>query len=212
MTRRMTVQNKLAAGHRFFPHCGDGINIMEKRISIPVGIESFMARTMVCKKCGCYALTPEVRHAMDEWGRKFTKNIIEPQPVFTETAHQFAEKMSMQYGLKRVPFFRVLTAFYLSRIVNRDDFLELKNYYETHVSKRFLNEGARSKVSVPIRYLMYRKLQTFSEVWKIPHSKVIEEAVLFGLTVLSSEKENFKKLKTISESLHQYIADVAQAA
>jgi hypothetical protein len=59
---------------------------------------------------------------------------------------------------------------------------------------------------------MYRKLQTFSEVWDVPHAKVIEEAVLFGLTALSSQKENFERLKAIAESLQQYIADIAQAA
>lgn len=198
--------------HRVCPHCEEDTAVVEKRVSIPVGVEAFTTKTLVCKKCGLYALTPEVRREMDDWGRRFTKNIIEPQPIFAEAVHQFAEKMATQYGLKRVPFFRVLTAFYLNRVVNRKDFQELKNYCETHVSKKFLSEGDRSKVSVPIRYLMYRKLQTFSEVWGIPHAKVIEEAVLFGLTVLSSEKENFEKLKAISESLRQYIADIAQAA
>jgi hypothetical protein len=197
---------------RFCPHCEDNTHVTEKKVSIPVGGETFVTRTFVCKKCGSYALTPEVRREMDEWGRKLTKNIIEPQPVFTEAVHQFAEEMAAQHGLKRVPFFRVLTAFYLNRVVNRDDFQELKRYCETHVSQKLLGKGKRSKVSVPIRYLMYRKLQTFSEVWGVSHAKVIEEAVLFGLTALSSKEENFERLKAIADSLQQYIADIAQAA
>lgn len=208
----MTKKNKGTNSMRFCPHCEDDTNVVEKKISIPVGAEAFTTKTFVCKKCGNYALTPEVRREMDDWGRKLTKNIVEPQPIFTEAAHQFAEEMATQYGLKRVPFFRVLTAFYLSRIVNRKDFQELKRYCETHVSQNFLSEGGRSKVSVPIRYLMFRKLQTFSEVWDVPHAKVIEEVVLFGLTALSSKKENLEKLRTIADSLQQYIADIAQAA
>ena len=208
----MTKKTKEPNSKQFCPHCEDGAHVVEKKVSIPVGAETFITKTLVCKKCGHYALTPKIRQEMDEWGRKLTKNIIEPQPIFTEATHRFAEEMATQYGLKRVPFFRVLTAFYLNRVVNRDDFDELKRYCETHASQKFLNEGNRSKVSVPIRYLMYRKLQTFSEVWNVSHAKVIEEAVLFGLTALSSKEENLEKLKVIADSLQQYIVDIAQAA
>ncbi len=197
---------------RTCPVCEEETEIVEKKISIPFGNESFTTKTLVCKRCGRYALTREIRKEMEAWGRKLSKNIVEPQPIFTEAAHQFAEELATQYGMKRVPFFRVLTTFYLNHVVNRDDFEELKTYWDTHVSHEFLSEGKRSKVSVPIRYLMYRRLQVFCQVWKTSHPKAIEEAVLFGLAVLSSQKENFERLKTIAESLKQYITDVAQAA
>jgi hypothetical protein len=197
---------------RFCPHCEDDENVVLKKITIPVGTETFTAKTLVCKKCGRYALTPEIRREMDDWGRKLTKNIIEPQPIFTEAAHRFGEEMAAQFGMKRVPLFRALTAFYLNRMVNRPDFQELKDFCASHASQKLLGQGNRSKVSIPIRYLMYRRLDTFSEVWKIPHAKAIEESVLFGLTVFSLKGENFAKLKGISESLEQYISDIAQAA
>lgn len=206
------MKNKKMDSKRFCPNCEDDTHVVEKKISIPVGSEAFTTKTFVCKKCGHYALTPAIRQEMDDWGRKLTKNIIEPQPIFTEAAHQFAEEMATQHGLKRVPFLRALTAFYLNHIVNRTDFQELKRYCETHISQAFLSEGTRSKISVPVRYLMFRKLQTFSEVWSVPHAKVIEESVLFGLAALSFKEENLEKLKTIAESLQQYIADIAQAA
>jgi hypothetical protein len=196
----------------FCPHCEDDSQVVEKKISIPVGNESFSTRTLVCKECGHYALTPKIRKEMDEWGRGLKKNIIEPQPIFSEAAHQFADEMAAQYGMKRVPFFRVLTVFYLNHIVDREDFSELKKICETDSSTKLLAEGDRSKVSVPINYLMYRKLQTFSEVWDVSPAKAIEEAALFGLVVLSRKKENQDKLKAIAESLQQYISDVAQAA
>jgi len=197
---------------RFCPHCESNTHVVEKKISISVGIEAFLTRTNVCKKCGSYELTPQIRKEMDQWGRALTKNIIEPQPIFSEATHRFAEEMAMHYGIKRVPLFRVLTAFYLNRVVNREDFEELKKFCNHHPPRKLLEGGSRTKVSVPIRYLMYRKLQTFSEVWGLSHAKVIEEACLFGLTVLSGQGDNFDKLKMISESLQQYISDVAQAA
>ncbi len=197
---------------RFCPHCEDDTNVIEKKVSIPVGTEAFSARTHVCKKCGSYELTPKIRKEMDLWGRSLTKNVVEPQPVFSEATHRFAEEMAAQFGLKRVPFFRVLTAFYLNRVVNRDDFQELKKFCDSHAPRKLLDEGDRSKVSVPIRYLMYRKLETFSEVWTVSHAKAIEEAVLFGLTVLSCREENFEKLRVIADSLQQYISEIAQAA
>jgi hypothetical protein len=208
----MNKNIRISVSNNFCPHCEDGKSIVIKKISIPMGSEVFKTKTAVCKKCGLYALTSEIRRDMDEWGRKLAKNIIEPQPVFSATVHQFAEEMATQYGLKRVPLFRVLTAFYLNHVVNRHDFQELKIFCDTHSSRKLFEEGKRSKVSVPIRYLMYRKLQTFSEVWNIPHAKIIEEAVLFGLTALSCKEGNFEKLKIISESLEQYISDIAEAA
>jgi hypothetical protein len=102
---------------RFCPHCEDNTNVVERKISIPVGSETFVVKTNVCKKCGSYELTPQIRKEMDQWGRTLTKNIIEPQPIFSEATHRFAEEMATHYGLKRVPFLRVLTAFYLNRVV-----------------------------------------------------------------------------------------------
>tara|TARA_Y100000590_G_scaffold409570_1_gene501864 strand:+ start:169 stop:768 length:600 start_codon:yes stop_codon:yes gene_type:complete len=197
--------------NRYCPNCESNKSVVEKKISIPVGNVSFSTKTLVCKECKHYELTPKIIKEMDEWGRGLTKNIVEPQPIFNEATHQFAEEMAKQYGLKRVPFFRLLTVYYLNHVVNRKDFHEIKKFCDEHSAKE-LFEGSRSKVSVPIRYLLFRKLQTFSEVWEVTHAKAIEEAVLFGLTVLSAEKNNFDTLKQIAENLQQYIADVAQAA
>lgn len=196
----------------FCPNCEREVDLVHKKVEIPIGTEVFCTKMLVCCKCGSYEITPEVRKKMDEWGRKLTKNIIEPQPLFSEAVHQFAEEMAAHYGLKRVPFYRALTAFYLNRIVNREDFTELKRFCENSSALEFLNKGERSKVSIPIRFLLFRKLQIFGQVWNVTPAKAIEEAVLFGLVVLSSKEENFKKLKAIAQNLQQFIQEVAQAA
>ncbi len=92
---------------RVCPNCESAAEVVEKKISIPVGTEAFSTRARICKKCGSYELTPQIRREMDQWGRALTKNIIEPQPIFSEATHRFAEEMATQYGLKRVPLFRV---------------------------------------------------------------------------------------------------------
>ena len=148
----------------------------------------------------------------NEWGNGRTKNIVESQPIFHEATHQFVEKMALHFSMKKVPFMKALTVFYINHVVNRTDFNVLKEYFEVHDSKRHLNEGAKSKETVPIRYRMFRKLQTFGEVWSVSHAKAIEEAVLFGLMVLAADDEHFETLKAVSQNLKQYIEDFAEAA
>ena len=197
---------------RFCLNCEKNTGIAEKKISIPIGNESFRVVTEVCPQCGYYALTPKILREMDEWGMSLKKNIVEPQPFFTKAAHDFAEEIASQYGLKKVPLIRALTTYYLNHIVNRKDFQDIKKYCDHHEAKRLLEKDKKSKVSVPIRYLMYKKLQSFCEVWEIPHAKALEEATLFGLVLLTHEGKNFEKLKNIAASLEQYIAEFAQAA
>lgn len=194
------------------PVCESTSSIIEKTVSIAVGNETFKTKTLVCKKCGHFALTPELRNEMDEWGRALTKNIVEPQPVFTETTQKFATEMASQYGLKKVPFYRLLTVFYMNHVMDRTDFNQIKKYMDTHDSQVFLFKGKKTKVSVPIRYLMFKKLQSFSEILNISQAKLIEEAVVFGLVLLANKNSNFEVLKNIAQDLQQYIEDLAQAA
>lgn len=194
------------------PVCETVNAIAEKTVSIAVGNEKFKTKTLVCKKCGHFALTPEIRREMDEWGRGLTKNIVEPQPIFSEATQRFAVEMASQYGLKKVPLYRLLTVFYLNHVMDRGDFNQIKNYMDSHESMEFLLEGKKTKVSVPIRYLMFKKLQAFSEVLNMTHAKLIEEAVIFGLVLLANKNSNFEVLKNIAADLQQYIEDLAQAA
>jgi len=196
----------------YCPNCETDTTVSEEKISIPMGKEVFTTKTAVCKKCKHYALTPKVRREMDEWGKTMMKNIIEPQPTFHKASHQFIEKMAAHFSMKKVPFIKALTVYYINHIVNRADLPELKKYFESHQSEKHLSGGDKSKETVPIRYLMYRKLQIFSEVRNVSHSKAIEEAVLFGLMVLATDDDHFETLKTISQNLKQYIEDFAEAA
>lgn len=194
------------------PVCETKNTIVEKTVAITVGNEKFKTKTFACKKCGHFSFTPEIRKEMDQWGRGLTKNIIEPQPIFSEATQKFAIEMASQFGFKKVPLYRLLTVFYLNHVIERKDFDQIKNYMDTHKSMIFLLEGKKSKVSVPIRYLMFKKLQAYSEALNVTHAKLIEEAVIFGLALLANKNSHFDVLKNIAVDLQQYIEDLAQAA
>lgn len=197
---------------KFCPRCEKNSSVVEKRISIKIGKATFSTKAPVCEKCKSYALTPELRREMDQWGREQTRSIAEPQPVFSAAAHQFAEEMARKHGLSKVPLCRALTAFYLNKVVNRKDFQNLAGFLKTKESNELLGGGSKSKICVPVNYMLFRKLQTFSEVWKTTPAKAIEEAVIFGLSALSHEEANFKILAEIAKSLEGYIADYALVA
>jgi hypothetical protein len=196
----------------FCLHCEDNTKVVEKKIALKIGKATFSTKTLVCGKCKSYALTPKIREEMDKWGRDLSKSIAEPQPVFSEATHKFAEEMARKYGLSKVPLFRALTAFYLNKVVNREDFQDLAEFIRSHDSNNLLDGGKKSKVCVPVNYMLFKKLQTFTEVWKTTHAKAIEEAVIFGLSALSHEEANFQILAEIAKSLEGYITDYALVA
>jgi len=192
------------------PICKDGGKVKEKSISIPIGKETFRTKTATCEKCGHYALTPKVRKEMDAWGRELKKNVIEPQPLFTEITYAFLEERSSRFGIKKVPLIKVMTSFYLNRIVGRHDFDRLKNSIEKQESYALMTKGKKLKVSVPIHFLTFRKLEVFRETWDTTHAKAIEEAVLFCATVLTYR--DTERLREIARRFEEFVEDYALAA
>lgn len=192
------------------PICTDTANVKEKTVTIPVGREKFRTKTDVCEECGYYALTPKVRKEMEAWGRELKKNVIEPQPLFTEVAHAFLEETASKFGIKKVPLIKVMTSFYLNRIVGRDDFETLKHSIQKQECHGLMTKGKKLKVSVPIHFLTFRKLELFSHAWEVTHAKAIEEAVLFCSAVLSYPDTS--RLKEIAKRFEEFVEDYALAA
>ena len=192
------------------PICEDGGNVKEKTIVIPVGREKFRTKTEVCEKCGHYALTPKVRKEMEVWGRNLKKNVIEPQPLFTETAHAFLEESASKFGIKKVPLVKVMTSFYLNRIVGRNDLDALKEFVQKQEGYALMTNGKKVKVSVPIHFLTFKKLELFCHAWDVTHAKAIEEAVLFCSAVLTYHDAS--RLKEIAKRFEEFVEDYALAA
>jgi len=185
-------------------------SVSEKRTAIHVGKEVFFAKAMVCNECGRYALTKEIRIELDNWGKSLKKNVIEPQPILSRTMHEFLVETASKYGIKEVPLIKVMTSFYLNHIVTRTDYSELENFLKDQESYALMMKGNKSKISVPIHYLTYKKLQTYCEIWKTTHAKSIEIAVIFCVGLLTYR--DTKRLREIAESLEQFVEDYALAA
>jgi hypothetical protein len=184
--------------------------VKEKSISIPIGREKFRTKTDVCEKCGHYALTPTLRQKMEAWGRSLRKNVIEPQPLFTETTHALLEETASKFGIKKVPLIKAMISFYLNRIVGRNDFEPLKQSVEKQEGYSLMMNGKKVKVSVPIHFLTFKKLDLFSNAWKTTHAKAIEDAVLFCSTVLTYPDTS--RLKEIAKRFEEFVEDYALAA
>lgn len=199
-------------GKNACPVCESASGVKEKGVSIKIGKEQFKTRTLVCADCGHYALTKEVRAQMDQWGRQLRKAIVEPQPLFSETAYEYLEELAQKYGLKKVPLIKAMLSFYLNRVVDRSDFSEIKNILEKKGKEAFdlIRKGKRSKMSVPVQYMTFRKLEIFSDVWDVTHARAIEEAVEFGIALLTYR--DIRGLREIARRFEEFIEDYAAAA
>ena len=190
--------------------CEEGGTCKEKTIHIHVGREAFRTKTEVCEKCGHYALTPRVRKAMETWGRALKKNVIEPQPLFTETTHAFLEETASKFGIKKIPLIKVMISFYLNRVVGREDFSSLRASVERQEGFHLMTKGKKIKLSVPIHYLTFKKLEMFCQTWGTTYAKAIEEAVLFCSTVLTYR--DLARLREIAKRFEEFVEDYALAA
>lgn len=195
---------------KYCPECENNGDVKEKAINIQVGRETFHTKTLVCEKCGHYALTPKVRKAMESWGQKLKKNVVEPQPLFTETTHQFLEETASKFGIKKIPLIKVMISFYLNRVVGRADFDSLKLAVEKQEGFSLMTKGKKIKLSVPIHYLTFKKLEVFCQSWDIAYAKAIEEAVLFCSTALTYR--DIARLREIAKRFEEFIEDYALAA
>ena len=136
--------------------------------------------------------------------------MIEPQPLFTETAHAFLGETGSKFGIKKVPLIKVMASFYLNRIVGRDDFKMLKQTVEKQEGYGLMNQGKKYEVSVPIHFLTFKKLELFSQTWNVTHAKTIEEAVIFCSAILTFPDAS--RLKEIAKRFEEFVEDYALAA
>lgn len=192
------------------PICKQGEKVREAKVSIPIGKMSFRTTTLQCKTCGHYAVTPKIRREMDSWARALKKNVIEPQPLFTEAAHVILEETASRFGIKKVPLIKLMTGFYLNHIIRSDDFDRLMQVVKKQEIYALMTQGRKLKISVPIHFLTFKKLELFRVTWNISHAKVIEEAVLFCNTVLTYH--DTKRLREIARRIKEFVEDSALAA
>lgn len=182
----------------------------EKEVRIPVGRKEFSTCTRVCQNCGAYALTPKVRKEMDCWAEQFTSNFIEIQPMLSKVVLQDIEETSEKYGLPKVAYMRLLTAFYLIEVISDPDFKEWKKFMRDTDSYKVMTRGTRAPTSIPIRYKAFKQLEVFAQLWNMTLANAMEEAILFGVGL--KHWKDSSKLLEMEKRLERYIQVNAMAA
>lgn len=176
------------------------------KTSIRVGNKEFTLEAEHCTNCDSVNLSPENQKQIDEWGNTLPTAIAEFQPYLPTKLVVASKEHSKMFGLKWSEFIKVCTTFYLSEMTKEKGFKQLRT--------EVLSEGIKSfgeikeKHSIPVRYRLFKQLQLFAEVWNLHESNVLEEALLFCVTVLESERTH----KTERAEFQEFLEKISMAS
>jgi len=153
------------------------------KVKIKVGREYFETEAEHCEKCGTFGMSPQIQKQMDEWAVRFIKSIAELQPYFTAEMMEKIASLSHRFSLNKAEFVKICTTFYVAEMTKVPNFKDLRSEVLAEVQERY--KGTRSKICVPIKYQLFKKIDLFGRVWNLEYdSNVMEEAVQFCVTVL----------------------------
>ena len=155
------------------------------KIKIKVGRETFETEAEHCKKCKTVAIDPKLQKKIDEWALQFTKSIVEIQPYFTKDIADKIDFFSNKFNLSKSELIKICTTFYILEMTKIKNFKTLRTELLAETQKK--NKNERTKICVPIKYRLFKKINLYAEAWNLKYdSSAMEEAVLFCMTVLDS--------------------------
>lgn len=164
------------------------------KVKIKVGREHFETEAEHCDKCGTFGMTPQIQKQIDEWAMQFTKSIVELQPYFTQAMMEKITALSQRFSLNKTEFVKLCTTFYLTEMTKIPNFKALRGEVLAEAGEKY--QGARSKICVPIKYQLFKKIDLFERVWKLEYdANVVEEAVQFCVTVLDDHISQIEETK-----------------
>lgn len=171
-------------------------------ILIKVGDKEFTLEAEHCSNCDAVELSPENLRRIDDWGNALSTNVAEFQPYLPGKLIAVSEGCAKHFGLKWAEFLKVCTTFYLVEMTKEKEFKRLRSGVLAEGAAIF--NDAKKKTYVPVRYRLFKQLQLFAEVWSLHESNVIEEALLFCVTVLESEKTHEVERAEFQEFLEKF--------
>lgn len=155
------------------------------KTKIKVGRETFETEAEHCNKCQKVAISPKIQKQIDEWALKFTKNIVELQPYFTKSMSDRIESLASKYSLSKTEFMKICTTFYILEMTKIANFKALRE--EVLLESQRSYRGDRTKICVPIKYQLFKKIGLYAKMWDLEYdSNVMEEAVQFCVVVLDN--------------------------
>ena len=179
------------------------------KTKIKVGRETFETETEHCKKCKTVAISPKLQKDIDEWALQFTKSIVELQPYFTKGMANKIDFFANKFNLSKSELMKVCTTFYILEMTKIKNFKSLRIEVLAETQKKY--KGERTKICVPIKYQLFKKIGLYAEVWNLEYeSNVMEEAVQFCMTVLDNHVSKIDESK--KQELVHFVENHAMAS
>lgn len=169
--------------------------------TIKVGEKEFTLEAEHCPSCESVGLTPDHLRQIDEWGNALPTSVAEFQPYLPKKLIAASEEYATHFGLKWAEFVKICTTFYLVEMTKEKGFKQLRSEILAEGAEVF--NDAKKKTYVPVRYRLFKQLQLFAEVWELHESNVIEEALLFSVTVLEPGKSHEAEKAEFQEFLEK---------
>ncbi|MEK6628220.1 MAG: hypothetical protein AABY53_06305 [Bdellovibrionota bacterium] len=164
------------------------------KTKIKVGRETFETEAEHCKKCKKVAISPKLQKEIDEWALQFTKSIFELQPYFTKDMTNKICFFANKFNLSKSELMKVCTTFYILEMTKIKNFKTLRIEVLAEAQKK--HRGDRTKICVPIKYQLFKKVGLYANVWNLEYeSNVMEEAVQFCMTVLDNQVAKVEESK-----------------
>ncbi len=179
------------------------------KTKIKVGRETFETEAEHCKKCKTVAIGPKLQKEIDEWALQFTKSIVELQPYFTKGMADKIDFFANKFNLSKSELMKVCTTFYILEMTKIKNFKTLRTEVLAEAQKKY--KGERTKICVPIKYQLFKKVGLYAEVWNLEYeSNVMEEAVQFCMTVLDNHVAKIEESK--KQELVHFVENHAMAS
>lgn len=186
---------------KFCVHCEKDTLIFGDT-EIKVGDKTFNLKTNHCSNCDSVELSPANLRQIDEWGNTLSTNVAEFQPYLPSKLIATSEGYAKNFGLKWAEFIKICTTFYLMEMTKEKEFKKLRSQILKEGSSLF--SDAKKKTSVPVRYRLFKQIELFAEVWNVYEANVLEEAILFCVTVLESNKSHREERADFQEFLEKF--------
>lgn len=181
------------------------------KTGIKVGREIFRTEAEHCKRCKIVAISPKLQKDIDEWAQQFTKSIVDLQPYFTRAMADRVEVFARKFSLSKSELMKVCTLFYILEMTKVKNFKTLRTQVLAGARKKYT--GGKTKICVPIKYQLFKKVRLYAEVWSLEYeSNVMEEAVQFCVTVLDNHAGLAKIDESKKQALVHFVENYAMAS
>ncbi len=198
---------------KFCGQCEKVTTHQERATDIKVGSRVFTSNINVCSVCGAYERDRDLRNKINEWGDALTVSFDTLQPRLSETIHEYLEHCSKEAGLDKSRLVRAMYAFYLNHAVRHPQFKKVREILKAHESSSTMEVGDTKTIPIRISFRAFRKLETYSLVWKCTPTRGIEDSIKFCISLEATVNSGLNVLLgELANKYREFVQDMALAA